>query len=114
MEIRFEDYNTVLVAQVPYCLERSNAVIFKKILLTRMLPGQDVILNLEKLKNIDCFGLDVLLAVAQDALEIDSTVSLAQIEPELKIVLEVTKVYRAFRIFDTVEEAIDECQRGKK
>ena len=77
MEMRFEYINGVLIAHVQMFLDRVGAENFKYVLTERMKPGEKIILDLEKLVNIDNYGLDALLAMAQKALENDSVLKLA-------------------------------------
>ena len=107
MEMRFEYINGVLVAHLQMFLDQVGAENFKYVLNERMKAGEKVVLDLEKLVNIDNFGLDALLAVAQKALENKSVIKLARVSPDMQIVLDITKVYRVFDIFPTVQEAVD-------
>ena len=106
MEMRFEYINNNLVAHVQCYLDRTGAENFKYVMGERMKPGENVVLDLEKLVNIDSYGLDALLAVAQKASENDSTVKLARVSPDMRIVLDITRVYRVFEIYSTIEEAV--------
>ena len=110
MEMRFEYINDVLVAHVQCYLDQVGAENFKYVLNERMKPGEKVVLDLEKLVNIDNFGLDALLAAAQKALENDSMIKLARVSADMRIVLDITRVYRVFEIYSTVEEAVASCQ----
>ena len=110
MEIRFEYINNVLVAHLQCYLDRMGAENFKYVLSERMKPGENVVLDLEKLVNIDNFGLDALLAMAQKALENKSVIKLAGVSPDMRIVLDITKVYRVFDIYPTVADAVASCQ----
>ena len=113
MEIRFEKRNNILIAHLQMFLDQAGAENFKYVLRERMVPGEKVILDLEKLVHIDTFGLDALLAVAQKALEMDSEVVLANVSCDMQIVLDITKVYRIFRIFPDVESALNQIQAGE-
>lgn len=114
MEIRFEKHDNVLIAHLQMFLDQAGAENFKYVLLERMTPGKTVILDLEKLVNIDTFGLDALLATAQKALEMDSKVVLANVSSDMQIVLDITKVYRVFEIFSSVEEALQHCRKDEE
>ena len=109
MEMRFEYINNVLVAHVQMFLDQLGAENFKYVLSERMKPGEKIVLDLEKLVNIDNYGLDALLAMAQKALENDSVIKLAQVSADMQIVLDITKVYRVFEIYPTIEEAVTSC-----
>ena len=113
MEIRFEKQNNILIAHLQMFLDQAGAENFKYVLRERMGPGEKVILDLEKLVNIDTFGLDALLAVAQKALEMDSEIVLANVSCDMQIVLDITKVYRVFDIYPTIEAAVKSFQEGK-
>ena len=92
MEMRFEYNDGVLIAHLQMFLDRNGAENFKYVLGERMKPGEKIILDLEKLVNIDNYGLDALLAMAQKALENDSEIKLARVSVDMKIVLETVKV----------------------
>ena len=53
MEMRFEYIDNVLVAHLQMFLDRNGAENFKYVLSERMKPGEKIILDLEKLVNID-------------------------------------------------------------
>ena len=110
MEMCFEYVDGVLVAHLQCYLDRVGAENFKYVLSERMKPGEKIVLDLEKLVNIDNYGLDALLAMAQKALENDSEIKLARVSVDMRIVLDITRVYRVFEIFNTIEEAVASCQ----
>ena len=113
MEIRFEYMNGVLVAHVQMFLDHVGAENFKYVLSERMKDGEKIVLDLEKLVNIDNYGLDALLAMAQKALEKNSVIKLAQVSADMQIVLDITKVYRVFDIYPTIEDAVASCLEEK-
>ena len=114
MEMRFEYLDDVLVAHLQMFLDRSGAENFKYVLSERMKEGEKVVLDLEKLVNIDNFGLDALLAAAQKALENNSVIKLAKVSADMQIVLDITKVYRVFDIYPSIEEAVASFQGENK
>ena len=112
MEMRFEYIDNVLVAHLQMFLDRSGAENFKYVLSERMKSGETIVLDLEKLVNIDNYGLDALLAVAQKALENNSEIKLARVSADMQIVLDITKVYQVFETYSTIEEAVKSCQEA--
>ena len=110
MEMRFEYINNVLIAHLQMYLDQVGAENFKYVLSERMKPGEKIVLDLEKLVNIDSYGLDALLAMAQKALENKSEIKLACVSADMTIVLDITRVYRVFEIYNTIEEAVASCQ----
>ena len=113
MEMRFEYIDGVLIAHVQMFLDQVGAETFKYVLTERMKAGEKVVLDLEKLVNIDNFGLDALLAVAQKALENNSEIKLARVSADMQIVLDITRVYRVFDIYPTIEAAVESFQEEK-
>lgn len=113
MEMRFEYINNVLVAHVQMFLDQVGAENFKYVLSERMKEKEYIVLDLEKLVNIDSYGLDALLAMAQKALKNNSAIKLARVSADMRIVLDITKVYRVFDIYPTIEEAVASCQESK-
>lgn len=114
MEICFEYRGNVLVAHLQMLLDRSSAENFKYVLSEQMKPGEKIVLDFEKLVNIDNYGLDALLAMAQEALKNQSVIKLARVSADMKIVLDITKVYRVFEFYSTIEEAVASCQEDLK
>ena len=114
MEMRFEHIDDVLVAHVQMFLDQVGAENFKYVLNERMKEGEMVVLDLEKLVNIDSFGLDALLAVTQKAMENNSVIKLARVSADMQIVLDITKVYRVFDIYPTIEEAVQSFKGENK
>ena len=113
MEIRFEHIDNILVAHLQCYLDRPGAENFKYVLSERMRNSENIVLDLEKLVNIDNFGLDALLAMAQKALENNSVIKLAKVSADMQIVLDITGIYRVFEIFPTVEEAVQSFQEDQ-
>ena len=114
MEMRFEYIDDVLVAHVQMFLDQVGAENFKYVLSERMKKGEKVVLDLEKLVNIDNFGLDALLAAAQKAIEDNSVIKLANVSADMQIVLDITRVYRVFDIYPTVEDAVASFREENK
>ena len=112
MEMRFEKHDNILIAHLQMFLDHAGAENFKYVLQERMKTGEIIILDLEKLVNIDTFGLDALLAAAQKAIEMESKIVLANVSADMQIVLDITKVYRVFEIFPSVDEALQACRKG--
>ena len=106
MEIRFEYIDDILVAHLQCYLDEVGVENFKYSLKERIKEGEKVVLDLEKLVNIDNYGLDALLAVAQRALENNAIIKLARVSADMQIVLDITRVYKVFEIFPTIEEAV--------
>jgi anti-sigma B factor antagonist len=66
----------------------------------------NVVLDLTKMVHIDSSGLGLLVHLLQKANEKGGTVKIACLQPHPRVVFDITKVYRVFKIYDTVEEAM--------
>jgi anti-sigma B factor antagonist len=66
----------------------------------------NVVLDLTKMVHIDSSGLGLLVHLLQKANEKGGTVKIACLQPHPRVVFDITKVYRVFKIYDTVEEAL--------
>ena len=113
MEMRFEYIDGVLVVHVQMFLDHVGAENFKYVLSERMTEGEKIVLDLEKLVNIDTYGVDALLAMAQKAIDNNSVIKLARVSADMQIVLDITKVYRVFDIYSSIEEAVASCQENE-
>lgn len=65
----------------------------------------NLLFDLSKMSHIDSSALGFLVRVLQKCRAAGGTVRLASLQPHPKVVFDITKVYRVFEIFDSVEEA---------
>ena len=66
---------------------------------------KNLLIDLSKMTHIDSSGLGVLVRALQKSRAAGGTVRLACLQAHPRIVFDITKVFRVFEIFDTVEEA---------
>jgi len=67
---------------------------------------KDIVLNLAGSSMIDSSGLGALVAAYSSAKEANANLRLSNLGARLNQVLQITKLYTVFEIFDTEEEAV--------
>ena len=65
-----------------------------------------VVFDLAKMTHIDSSGLGVLVQLLQKAKDQGGAVKLANLQPHPRIVFDITKVYRVFEIYDSLDLAL--------
>lgn len=111
MEMHLEHKHKILVVDLPQTLDRAAATPLRRTLQKKIISGWKLVLNWKQLTAIDSFGLDALLVITEKALKANSVIKLAQVSPNMRIVLEITRACHFFEIFDTVEAAIADFQQ---
>ena len=106
MECTFDELGDVLMVKldgrlVAACVEEVREQVVK-----RMERFNNILFDLEKMSHVDSSGLGVLVLFLQRANAKGGTVKLARLQPHPRIVFDITKVYRVFEIFDSVEAAL--------
>lgn len=67
-----------------------------------------VLINLENVPYIDSAGLGTLVSALKTARERGGNVWLAGLTPQVKMVVELTRLHFVFEVFDSVEKALTE------
>ena len=65
----------------------------------------NVLFDLSKMTHVDSSGLGALVQILQKTRAAGGTTRLACLQAHPKIVFDITKVFRVFEIFDSLEEA---------
>ena len=77
----------------------------KKVLEEQVAASPNILCDLSEMTHIDSFGLGVLVRALQACKSAGGSCRLACLQPHPRIVFDITKVFRVFDIYDTVEEA---------
>jgi len=107
MEYTVHDESGVTVIDLSGEIDVSHAPRLRELLgeLITAGPGQ-LLINLSGVAFIDSSGLGVLIAAHRKAQEAGGVLGLADPQPSVRRVLELTRTNRVFQIFATVEEGL--------
>ena len=77
----------------------------KSLLDSHLETVSNVLFDLTKMTHIDSSGLGTLVQILQKTRAAGGTTRLACLQPHPKIVFDITKVFRVFEIYDSLDEA---------
>lgn len=87
-------------------LEASNVTDFRQTVMGLLKEGDEVVLDLGKVNFMDSSGLGTIVALGRSLAKAGGELRLANITPPVRTVFELTRLHRAFEIYETVEEAV--------
>ena len=68
---------------------------------------RQIVLDAGEMDYMDSAGLGVLIALLKRATEHGGDIRIARLSNKTRMVFEITRAYKIFEIFDTVEEALE-------
>jgi anti-sigma B factor antagonist len=75
---------------------------------------QDYVIDMSKVDFMDSAGLGVLIAVLKRVTERGGDMKIACLQKKPRMVFEITRAYKVFGIYDTVDEALSACRRERR
>ncbi|HQL10318.1 STAS domain-containing protein [Oligosphaera ethanolica] len=105
MEITQNNQNGVQVIEVKGRLTADCAETYKQTLTDVVAQNNRLVIDLAQLEYIDSTGLGAMVYILQQTLDNGGELKLARLQGKSRIVFDITKAYKIFDIFDTVEEA---------
>jgi len=106
MEYNFEMVGDVLKVSLDGRLVAACAEEFKDTMFERLKDQKAVLFDLTGMVHIDSSGLGALVTILQRVNTNGGVIKLACLQARPRIVFDITKIYRVFDIYDTVEEAL--------
>ncbi|MBQ9338459.1 MAG: STAS domain-containing protein [Lentisphaeria bacterium] len=107
MDYHFETIDNVMKVSLDGRLVAACSEEFKDTMLNRLKDQKAIIFDLKLMQHIDSSGLGALVSVLQWVNSNGGVIKLACLQPRPRIVFDITKVYRVFEIYDTVEAALE-------
>ena len=106
MEYKFDEVGDVLKIGLAGRLVAACSEEVRDQVAQRLERFPNILFDLSGMTHIDSSGLGVLVQLLQRANAQGGTVKLAALQPHPRIVFDITKVYRVFEIFGTVEQGL--------
>lgn len=111
MELQQKKVNNVPVVEVVGRLTADCADQYKQTLTDVIAQNNRIVVDLEKLEYIDSTGLGAMVFILQRNFDNGGDIKIAKLQGKARIVFDITKAYKIFDIFDTVEEAVAALQK---
>lgn len=106
MTVEISERNGVVVVAPDGRLVAACAEELRAAVVLRMDTNGKVLFDLARMTHIDSSGIGVLVQLLQKANAQGGTVKLANLQAHPRVVFDLTKVYRIFEIFDSLELAL--------
>ncbi|MDR0932194.1 MAG: STAS domain-containing protein [Victivallales bacterium] len=106
MELKFDKIGNVLKITVSGRLVAACSEEFKDTVSGWLNENKFLLFDLSAMSHIDSSGLGVLVYLLQKVNAQEGALKLACLQPRPRIVFDITKVYRIFEIFDSVDAAL--------
>ena len=107
MDYHFETVGDVLKVSLDGRLVAACSEEFKETMFERLKDQKSILFDLSKMVHIDSSGLGALVSILQRVNSNGGVIKLACLQSRPRIVFEITKIYRVFDIYETVEDALN-------
>lgn len=114
MNYEFEQIGDLLKVSLDGRLVAAYADEFQNQTLERLGDSRNVLLDLSKMTHVDSSGLGAMVFILRKMIDAGGTVKIACLQDRSRIIFEITKVFRVFEIFDSVDEALKSFDAQKK
>ena len=106
MDFQFETLGDVLKVSLVGRLVAACSEEFKDTMLEHLKSHKNIIFDMKQMAHIDSSGLGALVSLLQCVNSNGGVIKLANLQSRPRIVFDITKVYRVFEIYDSVEDAL--------
>ena len=106
MECKVSEADGILMVAIEGRLVAACVDEAKELVLPQVERVPRVVLDLSQMIHIDSSGLGLLVRFLQKATEKGGSVKIASLQAHPRVVFDITKAYRVFEIYDSVEAAV--------
>lgn len=107
MDLNFEMQFDVAVVSIVGRLDASNASTLKEMFKGCVDKASKFVLDLENTTGLDSTGLGAIVTCLKYVSEVNGEMKLAAIKEKPMMVFQITRAYRIFEIYDTIDEALE-------
>jgi len=110
MKIECTDHDHAKVVKLTGRLDGQAPMELRKKFPAWLTEKKNIVIDCLGLEYIDSSGLGALISGLRAAINNNGDIHLARLQPSVKMMLELTRTNQVFKIFDTVEKALDSFQ----
>jgi anti-sigma B factor antagonist len=115
MNLAVRDEREVSVVTLSSALDFYYSPVFKKEMAGMIEEGRpNVVLDMSTVNFVDSSGLGALLAILRQANRVRGDVKLVGLRPNVKAVMELTRLDKMFDVFPDVRAAVESFRSAKK
>ena len=70
-----------------------------------------VVLDLQKVSFVDSTGLGILISLMRQLKEVDGELRLVGLQPEVRSIFEITRLYKVFELRSSIEDALRDLNK---
>ncbi|QSH41985.1 STAS domain-containing protein [Lentisphaerota bacterium ZTH] len=113
MEIRFSSCGNVCALKITGRLDAANAGILKSEFMEASRNNSKFIFDLSEMEYIDSTGLGSMVSCLKSIIDKEGFLKLAGLRDKPRMIFEITRAYRIFDIYDSMESAVEACNISK-
>ena len=106
MELKFRTDDDIDILKIEGRFDIYEALTLKKWLDTNNNNAKQVVVNLEGVNFVDSAGLASLVQILKHCRQQNGDLHVCLLQPSVKIIFELTRLDKAFKIFDSEDKAI--------
>lgn len=110
MEINSYEKDGVAVVEIKGRLTAETVEQLRSTFLELFTKHRRFVFDLKDMENLDSTGLGAIVFCLKSCSEFNGTFKLANLADKPRMILEITKAYRIFDIYDSLDEAIKAAQ----
>lgn len=114
MKVDVTKKGNITVVKCSGSLDSDHVAAFKKVVYDLYESGSyKFVLDAEEIDFVDSMGLGVLISLLRRVKQRDGDIKIASLSPDVKMIFEITKLFRLFDVSDSVKDALGKFKEKK-